>query len=324
MCLIVKNNILGYTAVMQNSSPTSVKSVLILGRYEVRDFLDSPHSMVRELTKTNTALAYSSATLEELVFNYDGSQLRILDGSGGDIARFDGIFMLGWFKNKMIEDIALSVALYAAAHNIPYLNPEVGLTRSNSKLSQSVGAVLNGVSVTPFVFSSDHQKLAAQANSLLSYPFILKSVRAARGNDNYLVRSDEQFQAVLKENPDISFIAQAFVPNDGDYRIVVMGGEIKFVIHRLTQSDSHLNNTSQGGAATEVNPQDLPAAMREESIKISKALRRDVTGVDMIVDKRTGQHYFLEINNMPQLSTGSLVPQKMQALDAYLTQWLNV
>ena len=59
--------------------------------------------------------------------------------------------------------------------------------------------------------------------------------------------------------------------------------------------------------------------MVDEAITVSRELRREIGGVDMVVDKRDGKHYFLEANNMPQLSTGSNVPAKLLVLNDYLS-----
>lgn len=280
--------------------------------------------MAKALAKTNTATSYHAVDFEDLLFVYDGTTLQVLDHTNQDAACHDAIFFIGWFKDKMLEDEALALALYARSRNIPFRNSEVGLTRSNSKLSQCVSAVIHGVQTTPFVFAQDSKRLLEGIdNSALQYPMIVKAVRAARGNYNFLVRSRAELIAILDEHPDIPCMAQTFVPNDGDYRLLVMGGKVHMAIHRQSQTDSHINNTSQGGIATEVSLEALPPAMLEQAGVIATALNREITGVDMIVDRNTGKHYFLEANNMPQLSTGSLVEDKIRILSSYLTDWLN-
>ncbi|MGF7229495.1 MAG: ATP-grasp domain-containing protein [Candidatus Saccharibacteria bacterium] len=300
------------------------KQIVVVGRHDDRASYDTPQSMARELNKRSSRTIYSQAILEQLLFVYDGSKLRVLDDENQDLSRHDGIFLIGWFKEKMLEDEALAVTMYAQAHGMSFLNSEAGRTRSNSKLSQCVAAVLHDVQTTPFVFAQDGVRLLQGVDqSNLTYPLIAKSVRASRGNDNYLVGSRTELQKIITENPDVPFIVQAFVPNDGDYRVIVMGDTVKFVMHRKSQTDSHLNNTSQGGEAHEIAIDSLPAAMLDQSVAIAKVLHREITGVDMIVDKTTGKHYFLEANNMPQLSTGSLVEAKTAALNTFLTTWIE-
>ena len=302
---------------------TTQKNIIVIGRRDDRVDRDSPMLIVHELNKTAHS-AYSQAALQELLFIFDGTKLQVFDGQDQDISVYDGIFFIGWFKDKMLEDVALAITMYAREHDVPFLNAEAGLNRSCSKLSQCVAAVLHGVQTMPFVFAQDADRLLVGVDRLkLEYPIIVKAVRSDRGKNNYLVTSLEELEGVLAEQPDTAFIAQKFIPNDGDYRIIVMGDRVRFIMHRVSSSDSHLNNTSQGGIATQLAIDALPPVVIEQSITIAKALHRDIGGVDMIIDKNTGKHYFLEANIMPQLSTGSLVEAKMAKIDEFLTEWVE-
>jgi len=92
------------------------------------------------------------------------------------------------------------------------------------------------------------------------------------------------------------------------------------VIHRQAQDGSHLNNTSKGGMATDTPVDQLPAKVIDDSIAMSRALNREITGVDMIQHQETGEYFLLEVNNMPQLATGSLVKEKMSLLHQELLE----
>jgi D-alanine-D-alanine ligase-like ATP-grasp enzyme len=97
-----------------------------------------------------------------------------------------------------------------------------------------------------------------------------------------------------------------------------MGNQVTAVIHRLAQDGTHLNTTSKGGTATYSPVDVLPKEVVEQSVRLSTLLRREITGVDMIQHAETGEFYLLEINNMPQLATGSFVENKFVQLDNYL------
>jgi glutathione synthase/RimK-type ligase-like ATP-grasp enzyme len=300
----------------------SQQRILFISRYDERESYDTAFSMAAALKTSD--IHYDACFLQDLIFDYDGTDLRVLEKSGLDIDSYDGIFLLGWFKLKMYEDAAVTIARYAAHKNIPLLNSEAAKTRSYSKLSQCVIAALNGVSVTPFVFCMDGQRLLDGVHqSHLTYPLIVKGVLASRGGHNHLVHSEQELQQIITDYPEVPFIAQTYVPNDGDYRLLVMGNQVTMAIHRQSQTDSHLNNTSQGGAATLVPVDSLPQQMLSDALTMSQSINRELTGVDMIVHRQTGHYYFLEANNMPQLSTGSFVEQKMQHLDQFLRAWLQ-
>jgi glutathione synthase/RimK-type ligase-like ATP-grasp enzyme len=204
------------------------------------------------------------------------------------------------------------------------LNTEALYTRSRTKLSQYVIAGLHGVHITPFVYSMNHAHMIAHMQGQAwSYPLIVKSTMASRGHDNYLVHNAQELRDTLVDQPQVPFIIQDFVPNDGDYRLLVMGDSVRLALHRRSQTGSHLNNTSQGGTATIVNLADLRVEMLNDAVHIAKLLRREVTGVDMIVDAKSGEYYMLEANNMPQLSTGSMVTDKMHVFDSYIAEYFE-
>ena len=301
-----------------------MKNILILCRRDDREAYDTRKSMLDGMSKLQTKAMYFGMDYEDLVFLYDGKKLRVTDSvSGRDVADFDAIFLIGWFKTKALDDVARAVAHYAKYQGIPFSNSEAYDGRSFTKLSQCVIAALNDVPVTPFVFCMDKEVLArviiAQQRT---EPYIVKAIAESRGNSNYLVHSTDELREVLNQPSEkpLNFIAQEYIPNDGDYRILVMGESVRLVIHRQAQAGSHLNNTSKGGSAAVVLLDNLPSSVIDASLRMAKLLKREVTGVDMVCHKETAEYYFLEANNVPQLSTGSNVPKKLAVLDEYLDE----
>lgn len=297
-------------------------NILILSRHDERPDFDQIYTYKSALEASEVSNTYSYGELESLVFAYDGKRLSVTS-QGTDIAEYDGIFMIGWFKTKILEDIALSAATYAAANNVKIWNSEVLYTRSRSKLSQYVMAVLADVAMMPFMFCKDAATLGDNVSLWNGgYPVIAKGVLASRGDDNYKLDDEAAVLNTLsKSDSDTGpwFVLQGFVPNDGDYRVIVMGDTVRLVIHRVSEDETtHINNTSKGGTATVVATDELPDDVRAQCVRLAQRLRREITGVDMIRNRQTDKFYLLEINNMPQLATGSMVGMKMTELDRYL------
>lgn len=300
------------------------KKILILSRRDDRPNYDTAQSMANGLSKYNKDKAeFFASYLEDLRFYFDGEELSVIDGINNcDLKEYDGVFIIGWFKSRKVEELALGAGTYLQFHGKKVLNSEVIANRSRSKLSQLVHASLNGIKTTKFLAISDVEDLDQHyKNTNFSFPLILKSASASRGDNNYLVNSLEEIREIIKTLPTKIMLIQDFVPNDGDYRVIVMGGEVKLVIHRKSNNVSHLNNTSKGGSANIIDLKDVPQEVLDESIKISKLLKREITGVDMIQHKDTGEFFMLEVNNMPQLSTGSFVEEKANVLSDFLSQW---
>lgn len=298
------------------------KNILVIGRRDDREDYDNRTTMLRGLESVSEKVVYSGADYEDLLFSFDGKRLIVIDTvSGKDIAGYDAVFLVGWFKTKVLDDVARSAATYLHSKGIPFANSEAFHGRSFTKLSQCVLAATHDVSVTPFIFCMDQRLLLDHVMKMnVRLPYIAKAVSASRGRDNYLVTDHAQLEAAIHEDTELPryFIVQTYIPNDGDYRVLVMGDAVRKVIHRKSKAGSHLNNTSQGGSATLVDTTMIPQKVLDDSVLMAKLLRREVTGVDMIRDKDTDQYYFLEANNMPQLATGAHVQAKLTELDAYL------
>lgn len=303
-----------------------MKKVLILSRKDDRSNYDNKDTYIKALKGVDTKCTYSFDEYENLLFWYDGNDLKVqLGNSDVDIASFDAVFLVGWFQLKIHEDIALSVSKYLIAKGITVLNSEASFVRSRSKLSQYVIAAINDISMTPFLFSMTSSVLAAAISTKWQhgYPVIMKGVQSSRGDDNYLVENQKdahKYAMTMQLDHSPWFVIQKFIPNEGDYRIIVMGDKVTAVIHRQSISDSHLNNTSKGGQAKLTDASILPPEIIEQSVRLAALLRREVTGVDMIRETGTSNFYLLEINNMPQLATGSYVTDKLTRLDSYIAE----
>lgn len=289
--------------------------VLFICRIDERADYDTAEKMAATVGNVNQEdLVCDYVHIEDLLFTYDGKNMLVLKGSDRtDIASYDFVFFLGWFKTRQLEEIAHSAAVYLDRKGVPFINSELINNRSRSKISQYVLAALEGLPCTmPFVYSMNFEVLlqyVGENPSIVGLPFIAKNPFASRGNDNFLLHSIEEFSGV-QTHTEKTLVVQPWIPNDGDYRLLVFGNEVKLAIKRRSVDGSHTNNTSKGGEAVLEDISTLNPEMLADALKIAKMLRREVTGVDMIVHSETGKYYFLEGNNMPQLSTGVFTAEK--------------
>lgn len=299
--------------------------VLFICRIDEREDFDTAEKMATSIMKANSdSLECDYARIEELVFSYDGSKLLVVNGvTKKDIADYDFVFFLGWFKDRQLEEVAHAASLYLDNKDVPFINSELLKNRSRSKVSQYVHAALAGLKCTmPFVYSMNGELLfdyMAQDLSKIGMPFIAKGPFASRGRDNFLVRSMEEFSEIIKAT-ETSLVVQPWVPNDGDYRLIVLGDKVRIAIKRRSLNGGHTNNTSQGGTAAIEEISSLNPEMISDALTIAKLIRREVTGVDMIIHSDTGEYHFLEANNMPQLSTGVFTTEKAEAIGEYIRE----
>lgn len=223
----------------------------------------------------------------------------------------DLIIATGWYK-KGLHDVAYAFGLVATSKNVPIWNSEIVRQRSSTKLSCLVQLALADVSVTETTFSlSDTTPLQSQP-----LPFIAKAAAASRGQSNYLVSSEDERQSLLAQSAK-DFLVQPFLENDHDLRVICFDGKPQLVLKRSRAdgSDTHLNNTSQGGNSEWIDLSQVPAELLTVAEKICTIMSREMAGIDFIPNPSSPYQYScLEVNAIPQLTSGVDVDIKMATL----------
>ncbi|MFD3998728.1 RimK family alpha-L-glutamate ligase, partial [Streptomyces sp. NPDC058548] len=76
----------------------------------------------------------------------------------------------------------------------------------------------------------------------LGLPFVLKSLGAGSGRLNHLVHDETGFIRLLTDAAHVSvpYLAQRYVPNNGTFRLLVLGDDVPIVMHRCATDGSHL------------------------------------------------------------------------------------
>lgn len=263
--------------------------------------------------------------LNSIIFDISNQDIRVIDGETKiDIREFSAALMTNWFAGgSLLDDVAHSLALYLKANDIPMTSTEVLNYRSTSKLSQMMRAALSEVRIARTVFCPNINILRSYLTDInMPCPFIFKKARASRGNGNYLLEGvDDIMNYASEHNGSEVFIVQEHIVSDhSDYRMFVVNGRVRQIIHRIGSENSHLHNTSAGADTEVLAITDVSSEMLVIAEKMSLALHRELTGLDIIVDKDTGLSYFLEANPVPQIATGSNVEIKLEALAQGLTE----
>jgi len=289
--------------------------------------LSAKKEFIRAIEATNQRLRITLASFEELEFTLGvPANSVILRDLGKDIASFDFVY----FKNTAAYfDIAASAAQYLEKRGIPFVDKAVAASPISSKLYQYVILADNNIAVPKSVFmlpsklpeSYDHIKIT------LGLPFVLKDINGSNGHDNFLVKNEKDFIKACKQaaKNKLMLVAQQFVANDGDYRILLLGYKIvlSFYRNRLPGSMTHMNNTSQGAKAKLIYESDIPTKVQKDSMIAAKLLQREVAGVDMVQDKTDGSWYCLEVNSDPQLVTGVFLKEKQTAFAKFVQDELT-
>ena len=108
---------------------------------------------------------------------------------------------------------------------------------------------------------------------------------------------------------------QEFIPNDGDYRVLVLGKKVLGVMKRSSQSKEEFRNNYSAGGKVEVA--DLPEEVKQLAVKAAEVCGLAVAGVDVAFrDYDFKKPVIWEVNKGPQFkgfmkATGIDVPREI-------------
>jgi len=157
---------------------------------------------------------------------------------------------------------------------------------------------LNGIPT--FRYKNRKEVLKAIDSGELRYPFIQKPNLGSKGNNVFLFKTEEQFLAQPKEVKIKDQVYQNFIRNNGDYRVLILGGRVLGVMKRTAVEGSFLNNVSKGGKAERVQDEEIISEVSSIARSVAATLDLNYCGVDVIKNEDTGEYHFLEVNTAPQ------------------------
>lgn len=293
------------------------RKVLVMAVANWQDFF-------KELSEQNPGLECHFASYNDVGFEIiNGTVTCSIINHGTNLTDYDLIFFKSYAKKA---EIAAAMAETASQQGIEFIDKEVGRYQSLTKLTQYVKLACNGIGV-PDSIVLPPSRLKGQYEHVkdkLGLPFVMKDVASQRGESNYLINSLKDYKNVQKksEDDDILFVCQRFVKNDGDYRMIVLGGDVEMVIHRIADNTTtHINNTSTGGRATLVKPEELEPEPLDIAVKATAVVNRQVAGVDLVFDLSRKEWLVFEVNNGPQIASGSYLKVKQKVMSNFLYEY---
>lgn len=254
---------------------------------------DSIEKIIRagnELETEITPIHYS-----QIVWQNDGQQVE---------AFFDqqplSRFSLFYFRSVGDKNENLPLLLeYAREHRIrvvdQYLTRLGGAMRKR-KSNEAVLLMKAGVSYPRSIFVSDHQTLK-KIVSQMKKPVIIKNTGGRHGVGTFWIRSDEDLDRALLGRRAANFLIQEYIPNDGDYRLFLIGYRVIAGFKRQPKEEKLILNRSQGSSEP---LKEIPEEIKREAEKAAKVLEVEIAGIDLVVDQRTGKPVVIEVNQAPE------------------------
>jgi glutathione synthase/RimK-type ligase-like ATP-grasp enzyme len=291
------------------------KILIISGPYSKAD--KPRYSKV--LSEHMQSFEFTDIKFENLKVEIGPRDFKITDlESSADIKDFDFVFVREYTGNFL--DLAFVVSKYLQINKVKFANHDYLNYRPVSKLAQAAIFYELGLAFPEIIFSINNPALLKAAGSL-GYPLIAKAAQASHGDNNYLVKTPEELKGILQEQSNLKLLIQKYIPNEHDFRVLVMGGGSSLQIRRRGADDTHLNNTSKGGQAEMVGQIDSDTL--SSCAVLAAKIGADIAGIDLLQDAATNNYYFLEINFQPQIISGAYVKEKSAELEKFLGRQLE-
>ncbi len=278
------------------------------------------HGLTRETERRLKNVEVRVAALNELTYITGNTNSAIYDPRQGfDISDFDLVVFrtvgdwLEW---------GVAAAHYLKQKGVKFVDDYL-LTEARGKLACSF-ARQHAVPVPTAIYAQGVENMRTAIERCgLEFPIVFKADVAKKGNDNYLIETMDEFEQKFTLASGKAMLAQEYIPNDGDYRLLTLNGEVRLAFLRRAAAGEYLNNTSKGGRAHLVELSTLDNAMLKDAKNAAELERLQVAGVDLIVDNRTGKHFILEVNRAPQIGTGAFNDEKIDVYASTIQEWLN-
>jgi glutathione synthase/RimK-type ligase-like ATP-grasp enzyme len=300
-----------------------MKKILFLDNYKNGKIAERPthiESFINAIDIKECEIFYSS--LDNLDFIIINNQPSIHDNLNGvDLETYDMVM----FRNTHLADSLdafLAVEIYLRCRGgVDVID---GLKLAGAfigKLSQMYLFAFNGI-VVPNTVMSRRNLDAALNKADIDTPFIFKANDGIKGNRNYLMNSTKEVEQVYNKYNGV-FIAQKFIGNDGDYRVLYVGNRnAPLIFYRRNQGKVHVNNTSQGGSAVLIPNDEFDVEALKMANKVFELSGKSLVGVDLIQDKNSGKWFTLESNTTPALYSGAFLNEKQDMFVNFL-EYLN-
>lgn len=234
-------------------------------------------------------------------------------------------FSLIYFRRiGVFGHIAASVALYAQKKRIPFIDTYALYDTTTSKIRQTVNLALCGVPVpNSFYLSAYSHSWIKNVERYVKYPLILKDDKSDRGENIFLAKCHEDVENIYKKYKDAYYIIQEYIPNEFDYRILVLGKKIACAEKRIRVNKTEFRNNVHLGAREEfISIKDISKIIKTTAQNAARIANIQVAGVDILVDSNNNP-YVLEVNSTPEFTLNQKISQEISVLTNYLIKCAN-
>jgi len=256
---------------------------------------------IEEMVKgISNSIDFTEGKFSRVEFIFKDNEVQLLY-EGVDLRKFSSVWLSSFWGSR---DLAYAVKLYLDHFEIQHTYVE----KSVSKITDQVEFVLNNI-VVPDTFFVDTRNITdyiEKIEKICSYPLVIKDIKGARGKYSAYIKNRNELLAKFSELPKHrKYLFQNFIPNEYDWGVLVVDGEIVSAEKSYPKSGEFRNNACNGAKEVFVETKDIPKPVQEMASEASKSLGLSWSRSDIIVDKNTNIPYLLEVNRCPGITSGT-------------------
>jgi len=209
-------------------------------------------------------------------------------------------FSVFYFRTVGDKNISLpSLLAYALEHKIRVVDQyltRLGGAMRKKKSNEAIFLLKAGVSYPASKFVGDQTATRCLVEEMKK-PVIVKSISGRHGTSTFLIRSDSDLDKAFRGRRSVEFLIQDYIPNDGDYRLFLVGYKVIAGFKRQIKEEKLVLNRSQGPS---VFLEQIPLEIKQEAEKAAKILGVEIAGVDLVIDQRNQKPAVIEVNQAPE------------------------
>jgi glutathione synthase/RimK-type ligase-like ATP-grasp enzyme len=218
------------------------------------------------------------------------------------------------------RNLAFILSHICKKNNITFIDKLYQATNEPSKLKQTAFLALNNLLVPKTYFSSNYNQTSIKnAEKFLGFPMVIKISKSKKGEGVFLAQDKKEALSIVKNYPEGEILIQEFIPNNYDYRILVLDNSIGCVIkrERTDKKKEFRNNVCLGATEKFLNISTVSTTLKKDAILAAKKSDIQVAGVDIVVSP-DNRNYVLEVNRSPAFTFDEKVSNELDSLANYL------
>lgn len=225
-----------------------------------------------------------------------------IEVGGRSILDYDYV-LFGMMSHKMqIVNPIIECVERAGIPNFKYGAP----SNKGNKTQDMYSITRSGLPYVPTIITSSYTLAMDYINSKWDgeFPVVSKVPASSQGDGVEKCDSASELKKTFgKQTDDPKYddfrIIQKFIPNEGDFRVLIFDGNIIASAKRISKDPKKefRNNLSKGGKGIKM---DIPHVAAQLALDAAKVVDKNMAGVDLIQDSRDGKWYVMEVNSAPQ------------------------